>query len=386
MLGGLPYAPTELHNVTGQLTHNDMNNVLHQIVICHCRDLLLLDYHVASSQLIGTEDSLTAQSIQNAEVGDNFYFAISPALSDLTHFNYNLGSLKTNPPIYFRTVGVTEISIPPGVTAFIASLYGGGGGGGSGEEGGMEAFPKGGGGGGGAAQQILNKRINNPYGSGVGGAGAVLNITVGCGGDGGNPGDGKEGSETLISYLGSPPPLASAFGGFGGKMGSLNSNLEPSGGNGGNGYYGGGGGGGAVDTGTMFVGGKGGTGSCCNGGGGNGNDGNTIFGGNGGPLSTSGTGLGGKGGARPMGVGIDLSSFGGGGGGGQNGGGVGGDGAWTGASMSQTAGNGADGTGFYGSGGGGGGSGIGPDLQEPGKGGNGAQGQVIIQFNYSSTS
>ena len=97
MLGGLPYAPTELHNVTGQLTHNDTDNVLHQLVIFHSRDLLLLDYHVASSQLVGTEDSLTAQSIQNAEVGDNFYFAISPALSDLTHFNYNLGSLKTNP-------------------------------------------------------------------------------------------------------------------------------------------------------------------------------------------------------------------------------------------------------------------------------------------------
>jgi len=376
MLGGLPYAPTELHDVNGGITHCDtsMPLVTHQVVIFHCRGSDLLDYHAASSQIVGIEDSLMAQSLQNAKVGDDFYIAISPAVSDLINFNYNLGSLQTNPQICFRTVGTTDFMVPDGVSSIQAILFGGGGGGGVGETGALGVYyPKGGGGGGGAGFQTGPVTI--PISSST-----VLNITVGGGGIGGATGSGGKGGSSMISI--GTDVLASAGGGNGGQCGGVNTSLQPRGGDGGNGYYGGGGGGGAVMSGSMFVGGIGGMGITSQD---NGNDGNTVFGGNGGPLSTSGTGLGGKGGVRASGVPspASLGSFGGGGGGGFEGG-VGGTGAWTGAAMSANAGYGGDATGFCGSGGGGGGAGLGLDLDAPGFGGNGAQGQVIIKLKYGT--
>jgi len=116
-------------------------------VIAHYRGTNILDYHTASSQVVGVEDSLIAQSLQNSQVGDCFYFAISPDVGDLTHFNYNLGSLKCQPQFLFPhdlPIGFINPSgkqIPIGCSFgkvtedFSAGLtiYGAGGGGGAGE-------------------------------------------------------------------------------------------------------------------------------------------------------------------------------------------------------------------------------------------------------------
>jgi len=219
MLDIEPYGIGELFSVNGQITHND-TGILHQITIGHYRGTNILDYHTASSQIVGVEDSLIAQSLQNAEVGDCFYFAISPDVGDLTHFNYNLGSLKKCRQFTFDS-GFKSLNFPPGCSyvKVTASLS-------------LEMQAAGGGGGGGAGQASTNDGINELIGRGGGGGGAGyafancpsalfvppefpvsplmvvngdrLKVVVGCGGAGGSPhtganANGMDGTPTSVS-------------------------------------------------------------------------------------------------------------------------------------------------------------------------------------------
>ena len=273
MLDVEPYGIGELFNVNGGITHND-TGILHQIMIAHYRGTNILDYHTASSQVVGVEDSLTAQSLQNGMYGDCFYFAISPDVGDLTHFNYNLGSLKCQPQFLFPhdlPIGFIYPSgkqIPIGCSFgkvtedFSAGLtiYGAGGGGGAGEStinnaGGTFIGRGGGGGGAGAIWTTTgsgNEDIDFKKGD-------KIEFYLGHGGIGGsatgaNP-DGAKGQESWVKltrdnntdFIGfswppgsglvttAPNPIPGGCGGIGGTGG----------GHGGTGFDAGGGGGGA---------------------------------------------------------------------------------------------------------------------------------------------
>jgi len=221
MLDIEPYGIGERFNVNGGITHND-TGIQHQVVIAHYRGTSILDYHTASSQVVGVEDSLIAQSLQNAEVGDYFYFAISPDVGDLSHFNYNLGSLMSCPQFIFDSTFQQMLSFPLGCSyvKVKASLS-------------LEVTAAGGGGGGGAGQASTNDGINELIGRGGGGGGAGsafsngsitfvppdfpvsplmvvdgdrLKVVVGSGGAGGSPhtganANGMDGNPTSVSLM-----------------------------------------------------------------------------------------------------------------------------------------------------------------------------------------
>jgi len=259
MLDIEPYGIGELFNVNGGITHND-TGILHQITIAHYRGTNILDYHTASSQVVGVEDSLLAQSLQNAEVGDCFYFAISPDVGDLTHFNYNLGSLKQHPSFDIGSdFEGMEINTPGWnfgkVTAEKISLFviliGAGGGGGAGQATTNEGTESigGGGGGGGAGGFFSNfSEAENPPAI-IATKGDIFKFFLGHGGAGGssktgaNP-DGTKGETSFVMLNGSMAFPGAGFEGMNPVMGGGGGIGGTGGGMGGSGACGGGPGGG----------------------------------------------------------------------------------------------------------------------------------------------
>jgi len=414
MLDIEPYGVGELFNVNGGITHND-TGIQHQVVIAHYRGTSILDYHTASSQIVGVEDSLLAQSLQNAEVGDYFYFAISPDVGDLSHFNYNLGSLKQHPCFTFGP-GFQGMTFPSGlsyakVTADSLSLEviaaGGGGGGGAGQattNNGTTSIGKGGGGGGGGSFFSNCPDIVIPPGPKeplIVVKDDVLKIFAGPGGAGGSPhtganANGMDGSPSFISlkpagsntfdfigptgFVGTNPILGGQ-GGIGGTGGGDGGTGGQSTGSAANGGGGGGGGGANLIDGVPGAPGLGGTGgsplSPGEDGGINPRNGGT--GGFLGPPPVGGGGICGGQGGFATGPSSGMGSGGGGGGsssegpGGSGGNGGLGDGSPGGAGLEADTGNG-------GGGGGGGSGGLGApgSYVLGGKGGNGAFGGIII--------
>ncbi len=222
-----PYPIAELYTVAGAITHGDLTPFTdHQVVIAHYRNGVLLDFHSASSQLLGIEDFLIAQTLQNALIGDCFYFAISPAEADLINFNYTLGSLAINQG--FKIPDNLPISVPtpgsvPANNNYIAlvtvdtdlriSMSSGGGGGGMGGTSSVfdSTITLGRGGAGGNSGVFFgNTQGLNPALSVT--AGSCLEWTLGTGGKGGDASDGADGTTSTISLKGVVIPDASFLG------------------------------------------------------------------------------------------------------------------------------------------------------------------------------
>lgn len=260
MLDIEPYGVGELFNVNGGITHND-TGIQHQVVIAHYRGTSILDYHTASSQIAGVEDTLLAQSLQDAEVGDCFYFAISPDVGDLTHFNYNLGSLKQHPCFTigsdFEGMAIGSPGLNFGkVTAEKISLsivlIGAGGGGGAGQattnDGITESIGRGGGGGGAGGFFSNFSEAQNPPAI-VATNGDVFKFFLGHGGAGGSAKtgaspDGLPGQTSFVMLNGSTGFTGAGFIGMNPVMGGGGGIGGTGGGMGGSGTFAGGPGGG----------------------------------------------------------------------------------------------------------------------------------------------
>jgi hypothetical protein len=415
MIDAPGFPASELFNVNGAITHNQTDE-FHQIAIAHYRQDRVIDFHSASSQIVGREDSLIAQSLQDAIVEDCFYFAISPAEESLQSYNYNLGSLKVKQPdlVIPRDLGTTirgpslgeapktiliGVEESNGQTSYNIGpvLISAGAGGGAGERTyidestGEVIFGRGGGGGGGAVSYLTPPEIVN--------VSDLLRVTWGPPGAGGTADrpDGEDGGTTFIEIKRSP---AGTWRPFGPGMTGLNPSTPAKGGKGGvNGGDGGdigfsadleavgGGGGGAgfapPGLGPVGINNPGKPGSQIQGTDPAAGGFNPRNGGRSGEITTPAT-LGGKGGNR-----MDTATQGSGGGGGGYGaneegfmpiGGRGGDGG----GMGQPGGRGQDGSGGVGSGGGGGSGGrpIAPSaITMGGDGGNGSR--AVLMFSVS---
>jgi len=259
MLDIEPYGIGELFSVNGQITYND-TGILNQITIGHYRGTNILDYHTASSQIVGVEDSLIAQSLQNAEVGDCFYFAISPDVGDLTHFNYNLGSLKQHPcfnigenfgEVGFNSPGFTYAKVTAEKISLFIVLNGACGGGGAGQattnDGMIESIGRGGGGGGAGGFFSNFSEAENPPAI-VATKGDIFKFYLGAGGvggcaTGGNP-NGTKGETSFVMLNGSMAFPGAGFEGMNPVMGGGGGIGGAEGGMGGSGACGGGPGGG----------------------------------------------------------------------------------------------------------------------------------------------
>ena len=238
MLDISPFPISELYSVYGGITHGDVTpNIDHQAVIAHYRGDLVIDFHVASSRLLGTSDSLLAQSLQDAVIGDRFYFAISPDIADLLAFNYNLGSLRMNQAFKIPDdlpITVPNASTPPGVTRFLFKVT---------VKSDIKLSVTGNSGGGGAGQESTNDGVNTKIGRGGGGGGSfscffndaaftletveVLELVLPAGGIGGTAADadGKTGEVSTAKVSGfiiggaiwnGPNPVLGGLGGSGG--------------------------------------------------------------------------------------------------------------------------------------------------------------------------
>lgn len=248
------YSPGEVFSIVGSITHADVTPVTHRAVIAHYdRFGVLQDFHKVSSHLVGEEDSLVTQSLQDGVVGDMFYFAITPAISDLRNFNYNLGSLDRKRFVCFdpkpgetQTITIPFEGQPAGQSYFVVvkqpmipnngqfSAYAACGGGGGGDK---SSFPIhlgkfiGGGGGGGGAGPIgigclegMATDLSIPKGS-------IIELYPGLGGKGGtNGGDGSPGESSFVKVNGelidlSTMLLSNPFpGGLGGQGGGAGGN------------------------------------------------------------------------------------------------------------------------------------------------------------------
>lgn len=92
------YAMGESFSVVSSLVYEDSVAITrNQLVIAHYRGDTLLAHHIAVSEIVGKEDYLIVQSIQDAVVGDFFYVALTPLIVNLLNFNFNLASLDTIP-------------------------------------------------------------------------------------------------------------------------------------------------------------------------------------------------------------------------------------------------------------------------------------------------
>ena len=228
-------------------------------------------------------------------------------------------------------------TVPACATSIVVQCWGGGGGGGGGNETGGGSCASGGGGGG-----FAQATINNPSGSytvtvGIGGQGGQATVTLG---PNGNPGGNSVFTNGTITIT------ATGGGGGYGSTGSTATSV----GTGGTGTF-------VGVTGTTYTGGNGGQGNNANhniGGSGGGGAGSTANGGNAGNASRNTLGAAGAGGAT--------------------GGGAGGVG------VNNWAGNGGNGSNYGGGGAGGGGASNSHGSTQPGVGGNGAQGQVIVTY------
>ena len=105
------YSVAETFNVNGGSTHSN-TTADHQAVVAHYRNGTLLDMHAASSRTVGVQDSLLAQTLHDVLINDCLYFAISPDISSLINFNYNLGSLQTTPSFKIPEDTVDGILLP----------------------------------------------------------------------------------------------------------------------------------------------------------------------------------------------------------------------------------------------------------------------------------
>jgi hypothetical protein len=274
MIDAPGFPASELFNVNGAITHNQTDE-FHQIAIAHYRQDRVIDFHSASSQIVGREDSLIAQSLQDAIVEDCFYFAISPAEESLRNYNYNLGSLKVKQPdlVIPKDLGTTtlgpNIGEAPntiligveesnGQTSYGINpiLISAGAGGGAGERTyidestGDVIFGRGGGGGGGPGIFLRGGTVN---------AGDLLRVTWGPPGAGGtaNHPDGGDGGTAFLEIKRASSPTWRAFpigatginpstpakggkggvnGGDGGDIGSLDNDLSTAGGGGAAGF------------------------------------------------------------------------------------------------------------------------------------------------------
>jgi len=259
MLDIEPYGVGELFNVSGAFTYTD-TGIQQKAVLTHYRGTTLLDYHTASSQVAGVEDTLLAQSLQNAEVGDCFYFAISPDVGDLTHFNYNLGSLKQHPSfdigsdfegMEINTPGLHYGKVTAEKISLFVALIGAGGGGGAGQattNDGTESIGRGGGGGGAGGFFSNFSTVQNPPAI-VARQGDVFKFFLGHGGAGGSATggagpDGFSGQTSFVMLNGSMAFPGAGFEGMNPVMGGGGGIGGAEGGMGGPGACGGGPGGG----------------------------------------------------------------------------------------------------------------------------------------------
>ena len=231
-------------------------------------------------------------------------------------------------------------TVPACVTSITVQCWAGGGGGGGGNETGGGSCASGGGGGG-----FAQTTINNPTG--------VYTVVVGAGGQGAQATaslgpDGSDGANSVFTNGTDSVVAVGGQGGFGSTGGTTTAV-----GAGNSGYF-------VGWTGITYTGGNGGQGNNANhniGGSGGGGAGSTANGGNAGNASRNTLGTAGAGGAT--------------------GGGSGGVG------VNNWAGNGGNGSSYGGGGAGGGGANNSHGSTQPGIGGDGAQGQVIVTY-YTS--
>lgn len=222
------YAMGESFSVVASLVYGNTVPVSqNKLVIAHYRNDVLLAYHSAVSEIVGTEDYLIAQSVQDAAVGDFFYVAISPDTTDLLNFNHNLASLQTIPiersfnipgdlPISVTGANVAgnyiaHVTSAVNVVAVIQGAGGGGGAGGASSNGGPGFFTLGRGGAGGNGAPLVGppeKALTT---------GDVIVWTIGAGGAGGISGDGQDGVCSTIKFPGEA--IIVAPGGRGGQSG-----------------------------------------------------------------------------------------------------------------------------------------------------------------------
>jgi len=228
------YAMGESFSVVASLVYADtVASTQNKLVIAHYNNNLgLLDYHSAVSEIVGTEDYLIAQSVQDAAIGDFFYVAITPDTTDLINFNHNLASLGYIPAAnsfsipgdqsIITTVAGNYIACVSAFTIRLTFLmYGGGGGGGTGGTTKIDqvadtfTIGRGGAGGNGSASITVTKVLN---------AGDTIRWTVGAGGAGGQGGDGQDGGCTFMKF---PSETVKVAGGKGGKSGDNGGSSQP---------------------------------------------------------------------------------------------------------------------------------------------------------------
>jgi len=232
------YAMGESFSVAASIVYADtVASTQNQLVIAHYRNDKLLAYHCAVSEIVGTEDYLIAQSIQEAAVGDFFYVAITPDTTDLINFNHNLASLETIPadrsfnfpadidsPLLIAGtadnphVAGKYIATVTKDTSTIFTLCGGGGGGGAGGTSSTEdnansvIIGRGGTGGCAGFPFVFNIALAK---------GDILTWTLGAGGAGGvSGGDGMPGMPSFLrlngGVIGGTPSTPGGVGGFSG--------------------------------------------------------------------------------------------------------------------------------------------------------------------------
>lgn len=228
------YAMGESFSVVASLVYADtVTSTQNKLVIAHYNNNLgLLDYHSAVSEIVGTEDYLIAQSVQEAAIGDFFYVAITPDTTDLINFNHNLASLGYIPAANSftipgdsikTTVAGNYIACVAATSPIFYEMLGGGGGGGTGGTTKIDqvadtfTLGRGGAGGNGSGFFIVeNQKIVN--------AGDTIRWTVGAGGAGGQGGDGQDGGCTFIKFADETVKVA---GGKGGKSGDNGGSSQP---------------------------------------------------------------------------------------------------------------------------------------------------------------
>jgi len=233
------YAMGESFSVAASIVYADtVASTQNQLVIAHYRNDKLLAYHCAVSEIVGTEDYLIAQSIQEAAVGDFFYVAITPDTTDLINFNHNLASLETIPAdrsfnfpadIDSRLLIAGTADNPHVAGKYLATvtkdtstlftLCGGGGGGGAGGTSSINVnanstiIGRGGTGGSAGFPFVFNIALAK---------GDILTWTLGAGGAGGvSGGDGMPGMPSFLrlngGVIGGTPSTPGGVGGFSGN-------------------------------------------------------------------------------------------------------------------------------------------------------------------------
>lgn len=188
------------------------------------------------------------QSLQDAIVGDCFYFAISPDPANLVNYNYNLGSLKDtggykfpddliSGPLIITTPGTYKAVVTADIQQLIVNIRGGGGGGGA--SGSTSTSPDDnfayiGGGGGSSGSLFTYSETNTTLSLN---AGDILEWTIGTGGKGAvhSVSQGQNGQVSSIKLNGvlipsSPEhginPAPGGSGGISGEDGTAMSSLK----------------------------------------------------------------------------------------------------------------------------------------------------------------